>query len=167
MTIGNVSGKVSRIQMRATTLIDWDAKELIVPNKTFITSQLVNWTLSDTITRVVIPIGIAYGSDVELALKVMIEAVRSTPLILAEPAPSVLLESFGDSSLNFSIRIFVSELSNRLPATHDLHIRLEKALREHKIAIPFPQRDIHIRSVAPEFGAIDKTVVANVPNPNK
>jgi len=167
VTIGNVSGKVSRIHMRATTLIDWDAKELIVPNKTFITSQLVNWTLSDTITRVVIPIGIAYGSDVELALKVMIDAVRSTPLILTEPAPSVMLESFGDSSLNFSIRIFVSELSNRLPATHDLHIRLEKALREHKIVIPFPQRDIHIRSVAPEFGAVDKTAEANLPNLNR
>ena len=137
ITIGNVSGKVSRIQMRATTLIDWDQKDLIVPNKTFITSQLVNWTLTDTITRVVIPIRIAYGSDIELALKVMIDTVQSTPLILAEPAPSVLMESFGDNSLNFSIRIFVSELSNRLQATHNLHIRLEKALREHNIEIPF------------------------------
>ncbi len=154
VTIGNVSGKVSRIQMRATTLIDWDAKELIVPNKTFITSQLVNWTLTDTITRVVIPIGIAYGSDIELALKVMIDAVRSTPLILSEPAPSVMLEGFGESSLNFSIRLFVSELSNRLPATHDLHIRLEKALREHNIVIPFPQRDIHVRSDVRESGAV-------------
>jgi potassium efflux system protein len=154
VTIGNVSGKVSRIQMRATTLIDWDSKELIVPNKTFITSQLVNWTLTDTVTRVVIPIGIAYGSDVELALKVMMDAVRSTPLILAEPAPSVLINGFGESSLNFSIRIFVSELSNRLPATHDLHIRLEKALREHNIVIPFPQRDIHVRSVAHGFDAV-------------
>jgi potassium efflux system protein len=135
VTIGNVSGKVSRIQMRATTLIDPDAKELIVPNKTFITSQLVNWTLSDTITRVVIPIGIAYGSNVDLALKVMIDAVRSSPLILAEPAPSVLLDGFGENSLKFSIRIFVSELSKRLLATHDLHIRLEKALREHNIVI--------------------------------
>ncbi|MFA5921039.1 MAG: mechanosensitive ion channel domain-containing protein [Methylococcaceae bacterium] len=151
VTIGNVSGKVSRIQMRATTLIDWDAKELIVPNKTFITSQLVNWTLTDTVTRVVIPISIAYGSDIELALKVMIDTVRSTPLILAEPAPSVMIEGFGESSLNFSIRIFVSELSNRLPATHDLHIRLEKALRENKIEIPYPQRDIHVRSVMHNF----------------
>ena len=153
VTIGDVSGKVSRIHMRATTLIDWDFKELIVPNKTFITSQLVNWTLSDTITRVVIPIGIAYGSDIELALKVMIDTVRSTPLILAEPAPSVLMDGFGDSSLNFSIRIYVSELSNRLQATHDLNLRLDKALREHKIEIPFPQRDIHIRSVVQDFDA--------------
>jgi len=150
VTIGTVTGKVSRIQMRATTLIDMDQKDLIVPNKTFITSQLINWTLSDAITRVVIPVSIAYGSDVELAHKVMMDTVKSTPLVLAEPEPSVVLVGFGDSSLNFSIRIFVSELFNRLPVTHDLHIRLEKALREHSIEIPFPQRDIHVRSVVHE-----------------
>jgi len=153
VTIGTVTGKVSRIQMRATTLIDWDQKEHVVPNKTFITSQLVNWTLTDTITRVEIVVGIAYGSDVELAHKVMLDTVLSTPLILTDPAPSVLMAGFGDSSLTFVIRIFVSELANRLPVTHDLCMRLEKALREHKIVIPFPQRDIHIRSVAREFGA--------------
>lgn len=150
VTIGTVTGKVSRIQMRATTLIDMDQKDLIVPNKTFITSQLINWTLSDAITRVVVPVGIAYGSDVELAHKVMIDTVKAMPMVLAEPEPSVLLVGFGDSSLNFSIRIFVSELSNRLPVAHDLHVRLEKALREHKIEIPFPQRDVHVRSVAHE-----------------
>ncbi|MGZ8191179.1 MAG: mechanosensitive ion channel domain-containing protein [Methylococcaceae bacterium] len=152
VTIGDVTGKVSRIQMRATTLIDWDQKELIVPNKTFITNQLVNWTLSDAITRIVIPVGIAYDSDAELAHKVMIETVKATPMILAEPAPSVLCVGFGDSSLNFSIRIFVSELANRLPVTHDLHMRMEKALREHNISIPFPQRDIHVHYVNDESG---------------
>jgi potassium efflux system protein len=147
VTIGTVTGKVSRIQMRATTLIDMDQKDLIVPNKTFITSQLINWTLSDAITRVVIPVGIAYGSDVDLAHKVMMDTVQSTPLVLAEPEPSVVLVGFGDSSLDFSIRIFVSELSNRLPVTHDLHLRLEKAFREHNIEIPFPQRDVHVHTV--------------------
>ncbi len=155
VTIGTVTGKVSRIQMRATTLIDWDQKEHVVPNKTFITSQLVNWTLTDTITRVEIIVGIAYGSDIELAHKVMLDTVISTPLVLAEPAPSVLISGFGENALTFSIRIFVSELAHRLPVSHDLYMRLEKVLREHKIEIPFPQRDIHIRSVAPEFGAID------------
>jgi potassium efflux system protein len=154
VTIGSVTGKVSRIQMRATTLMDMDQKELIVPNKTFITSQLVNWTLTDTVTRVVIPVGIAYGSDVELAHKVMIDTVRSTPLVLAEPEPSVLFVGFGENAMNFSIRIFVSELSNRLPVAHDLHIRLEKALREHKIAFPFPPRDAHLRSVTQESGGV-------------
>jgi potassium efflux system protein len=150
VTIGNVSGKVSRIQMRATTIIDGDQKELIVPNKTFITSQLVNWTLSDAITRVVIPVGIAYGSDVKLAHKIMLDTVRSTPLVLADPEPSVLFVGFGESAMDFSIRIFVAELADRLPVTHDLHVRLEQALREHNIEIPFPQRDIRVHSVEQE-----------------
>ena len=146
VTIGEITGKVSRIQMRATTIIDWDQKELIVPNKTFITSQLVNWTLSDAITRIVIPVGIAYGSDVQLAHKVMMHTISNTPMVLSDPEPCVLFMDFGESSLNFSIRVFVSEMGNRLPVIHDIHIRLEKALRENNITIPFPQRDLHIRS---------------------
>jgi len=157
VTIGNVSGKVRSIHMRATTLVDFDQKELVVPNKAFITTQLVNWTLNDAITRVVIPIGIAYGSDIELAHKVMQEAVCAAPLVLQDPEPSVMLIEFGDSALIFSVRVFVSETVNRMPATHDLHLRLAKALSEHNIEIPFPQRDIHIRSVTPEW-SVDKAV---------
>lgn len=146
VTISDVTGKVSRIQMRATTLIDMDQKEHVVPNKTFITSQLVNWSLSDAITRIVIPVGVAYGSDVELAQKVIMDTVKATPLVMSEPPPSVLLMGFGDNALNFSIRIFVSEVANRLPVTHDIHVRLEKALRENNITIPFPQRDIYLHT---------------------
>jgi potassium-dependent mechanosensitive channel len=138
VTISNVTGKVSRIQMRATTLIDPDQKELIIPNKTFITSQLVNWTLSDSTTRIVIPIRIAYGSDVELAHKVMIETVRATPLVLEDPAPGVVFTGFGESAMEFSIRVFVSELAHRLQVTHKLLGNLEKALRENNIQIPYP-----------------------------
>lgn len=150
VTIGDISGKVSRIQMRATTLIDWDQKELIVPNKTFITSQLVNWTLSDATTRVVIPVGIAYGSDVGLAHKVMIDTVRSIPQVLADPEPGVVFVGFGESSLDFSIRVYVSELANRVPVTHDLLVRLDQAFRDNNIEIPLPQRDIHVRSIVRE-----------------
>jgi potassium-dependent mechanosensitive channel len=146
VTISNVTGKVSRIQMRATTLIDPDQKELIVPNKTFITSQLVNWTLSDSTTRIVIPMRIAYGSDVELAHKVMIEAVRATPLVLEEPAPGVVFTGFGESAMEFSIRVFVSELAHRLQVTHKLLVNLEKTLRENNIQIPFPQQNVHIEA---------------------
>ncbi|MSP28066.1 MAG: mechanosensitive ion channel [Methylococcales bacterium] len=160
VTIGNVSGKVRSIHMRATTLVDFDQKELIVPNKAFITTQLVNWTLNDAITRVVIPIGIAYGSDIELAHKVMQEAVCAAPLVLQDPEPSVMLIEFGDSALIFTVRVFVSETANRIPVTHDLHIRLAKAFSEHNIEIPFPQRDIHIRSVTPEWSS-DKTVMSD------
>ncbi|MGR8933724.1 MAG: mechanosensitive ion channel domain-containing protein [Gammaproteobacteria bacterium] len=149
VTVGDVSGKVCRIQIRATTILDWDQKELIVPNKTFITNQLVNWSLSDQVTRLVIEVGIAYGSDTALAHQVLSDTVRATPLVLKDPEPSVLFLGFGDSSLNFSIRVYVNELANRLPLTHELHMRIERALREHGIEIPFPQRDLHLRSIEP------------------
>jgi potassium efflux system protein len=136
VTISGVTGKVSRIQMRATTLLDADQKELVVPNKTFITSQLVNWTLSDATTRIIFPIYIAYGADVDLAHKIMLEAVRATPLVLEDPGPGVVFVGFGAETLEFSIRAYVNELANRLPVTHNLHINLEKALTANNIPMP-------------------------------
>ncbi len=162
VTIGDVTGKVSRIQMRATTIMDWDQKELIVPNKTFITNQLVNWTLSSAITRVVIPVSIAYGSNVDLAHQVMLETIQKAPLVLADPEPCVLFMEFGDSALDFSVRVFVAELAHRLQVIHDLHILLERALRENNIEIPFPQRDIHIRSDAHNSGGAMNYVMQKI-----
>ncbi len=146
VTIGDVTGTVSRIQMRATTLLDNDQKELIVPNKTFITSQLTNWTLSDATTRIVLPIGIAFGSDVKFAHELMLKTVKETPLILDNPEAFVVFVGFGESSLNFSIRAFVSEPLHRWAVIHDLNMRLEHILRENKIEIPYPQREVRVRS---------------------
>jgi potassium efflux system protein len=117
-----------------------------VPNKTFITSQLTNWTLSDATTRIVLPIGIAFGSDVEFAHELMLKTVKETPLILQNPEAFVVFVGFGDSTLNFSIRAFVSEPIHRWAVIHDLNMRLERTLRENKIEIPFPQREVHVRS---------------------
>jgi potassium efflux system protein len=146
VTIGDITGKVARIQMRATTLIDGDQRELIVPNKTFITSQLVNWTLSDSTTRIVIPIGIAFGTNVDEAHDLILDMVKSMPLVLSDPEPCVLFVGFGDSTLNFSIRVFVSDPIQRWPVIHDLNLALERILREHHIEIPFPQREVRVRS---------------------
>jgi potassium efflux system protein len=146
VTIGDVTGTVSRIQMRATTLLDNDQKELIVPNKTFITSQLTNWTLSDATTRIVLPIGIAFGSDVKFAHELMLKTVRETPLILDNPEAFVVFVGFGESSLNFSIRAFVSEPIHRWAVIHDLNMRLEHILRENNIEIPYPQREVRVRT---------------------
>ena len=93
VTVGQLSGTVSRVRIRATTITDWDRKEIIVPNKAFITEQVVNWTLADPITRVVVPVGISYGSDVELAQKVMEDTLQSLPLVLDEPEPLVFLSA--------------------------------------------------------------------------
>jgi len=146
VTVGTLSGTVSRVRIRATTITDWDRKEIIVPNKAFITEQVVNWTLADPITRVVVPVGISYGSDVELAQKVMEDVLRSLPLVLDEPEPQVFFLVFGDSTLEFSLRAFSRQLSDRLPLMNEIHREVLKALRENGIEIPFPQRDLHIRS---------------------
>jgi potassium efflux system protein len=146
VTVGQLTGTVSRVRIRATTITDWDRKEIVVPNKSFITEQVINWTLSDPITRVVVPVGISYGSDVELAHKVMEETLHSLPLVLDEPPPRVYFMGFGDSSLNFNLYVYSRQLADRLPLTHAVHETILEALREHGIEIPFPQRDLHIRS---------------------
>ncbi|MDJ0812437.1 MAG: mechanosensitive ion channel [Woeseiaceae bacterium] len=146
VTVGELSGTVSKVRIRATTITDWDRKEIIVPNKAFITEQVVNWTLADPITRVVVQVGISYGSDVELAHKVMSETLHSLPLVLDEPEPKVYFLGFGDSSLDFRLHAFSRQLADRLPLMHAIHEAILKALRENDIEIPFPQRDLHIRS---------------------
>jgi potassium efflux system protein len=145
VTLGTLSGTVSRINIRATTITDWDRKEIIVPNNTFITSSLINWARNDPVTRVVIPIGVAYDCDPQQVHQVLLDTVVAHPLAMKDPAPAVLFINFGESALEFEIRVFVRELANRLPLTHDLHNRIFAALREHQIEIPFPQREVRIK----------------------
>jgi len=146
VTVGQLTGTVSRVRIRATTIIDWDRKEIIVPNKSFITEQVVNWTLSDPITRIVVPVGVSYGSDVDLVHKVIADTVESLPLVMEEPPPKVYFTGFGDSSLDFTVQVYLRQLADRLPLTHSVHEAILKALRENGIEIPFPQHDLHIRS---------------------
>jgi len=145
VTLGDQSGTVARIHIRATTLVDWDRKEIIVPNKTFITSALINWTRNDSITRVVVPVGVAYDSDPQHVHDLLLEIATLHPLVLNEPAPAVLFLKFGESALEFEVRVFVRELVNRLAVTHELHNRILAVLRANQIEIPFPQREVHLR----------------------
>ena len=155
VTIGNLSGTVSRIQIRATSITDWDNREILVPNKSLITDKVVNWTLSEPVTRLLIKIGIAYGSDTTLAQKVMLETVKANPLVLEKPTPTVFFLGFGDSSLNYEIRAFVAQPNHRLLVLHELHMALDRAMREHNIEIPFPQRDLHLKFGDPAEGTRD------------
>lgn len=148
VTIGDVTGRVSRIQMRATHIVDWDRKELVVPNKIFITGQLINWTLSDTVTRIVMPVGVPYGTDIELVERILRDAVLDCESVLDDPEPTVSFMGFGESALDFKVNVFVRELSDRIPVIHELHKKIYAALHQHHIEIPFPQRDVHIRSAA-------------------
>ncbi len=147
VTVGETSGKVVRINTRATTIRDWDRKELIVPNKDFITGKLLNWTLNDTTHRIVIRVGIAYGSDVKKAHAMLLEITERHPVVLEDPKPTVAMDAFGDSSLNMTLRCFLPNLDALFPVTHDLHETIHRELRAAGIEIAFPQRDLHIRSI--------------------
>ena len=149
VTIGDVIGTVTRIRIRATTITDWDRKELIVPNREFITGRLINWTLSDDIVRIRVPVGIAYGSDTDLAHKTLLRVAQEIPEVLDSPPPCVRFESFGDNSLNFEVRAFVKGLNDFLSIRSELHMRIDQAFREANITIAFPQRDVHFNPLKP------------------
>ena len=156
VTVGQLTGTVSRVRIRATTITDWDRKEIIVPNKSFITEQVINWTLSDPITRIVIEVGVSYGSDVQQVHRVMEDTLLKMPLVLDDPAPKVYFVGFGDSSLNFRLNVYSRELADRLPLTHAVHEEILGALRKNGIEIPFPQRDLHLRSVDDKLTAFKR-----------
>lgn len=144
VTVGDKDGTVTRIRIRATTIRDWDGKELLVPNKEFITGHLLNWTLSDSQTRVVIPIGIAYGSDVEKALAILYDVIVKHPNTLAEPEPLIVFEHFGDNALELTARCFLDSLEGRMKVMTELRVQINLAFEAEGIVIAFPQRDVHL-----------------------
>ncbi|TVP81375.1 mechanosensitive ion channel domain-containing protein [Thioalkalivibrio sp.] len=153
ITIGEYSGTVSRIRTRATTIVDWDNREIVIPNKNFITERLINWTLSDTMTRIVLPVGVSYDADVDEVMKTLREIAEASPLVLKEPPPNVLFLKFGDSALSFELRIYVNQMKDRLVTISALHQTIIKEFRRKGIEIAYPQMDLHIRDVAPGAGA--------------
>lgn len=147
VTVDDISGVVSRIRIRATTITNWDRKEYVIPNKEFITGRMLNWTLSDKTNRVVINVGIAYGSDVDKAKQLLLQVCNDHPLTMSDPATNVTFEGFGDNTLNFVVRTYLPDLDNRLSVIDALHTNIDSAFRDAEIEIAFPQRDLHIRSV--------------------
>ncbi len=146
VTIDGTSGIVSRIQMRATTVTSWDRKELVVPNKDLITEKLLNWSLSNVVNRITIEVGVAYGSDPDQVREILERVVREHPDVMVDPGPLINFDTFGDSALNFTARFFLATLDRRIGVTHEINTAIAKALREANIEIPFPQRDLHLRS---------------------
>lgn len=146
VTIGDQSGTVSRIKIRATTLRDLDNREILIPNEALIAERVTNWTLSSSITRLIVPVGIAYGSDTDAARVIMLDAIKDLPKVLSNPSPNVLFMGFGESSLDFEVRVFLKNFDDRIPMTHVIHTEINKALEKAGISIPFPQRDLNIIS---------------------
>ena len=144
VTIGGVTGRVTKIQIRATTISDWDRKEVIIPNKTFVTDQLINWSLSDAITRVLINVGVAYGSDTELVERLLQEAAIDNPRVLTDPQPEVFFTAFGNSSLDFELRFYVDNLGDRNRAIHEINQQINHSFKRQNVCIAFPQLDVHL-----------------------
>ena len=144
VTIDGVTGVVSRIQMRATTVTNWDNQELVVPNKDLISGKLLNWTLSSVVNRLAFKFGVAYGTDVEKVREIALKIIDENAGVLKEPKPFVTFEEFGDSSLNFTIRCCTSAIEKRWVLINDINTALNKELTAAGIEIPFPQREVRI-----------------------
>lgn len=162
VTVGEVHGKITRIQMRATTVTDWNRKELIVPNKEFITGQFVNWTLSDRILRLEFPVGIAYDSDTAHATRILREIAMTHPHVLRDPMPRVLFHDFGDSTLNFMLWAFVDNIDNSLDVRHEINTAILREFAAAGINIDYPQRDVNVRFV-PQSGSLEEAIKGAIP----
>lgn len=160
VTVADISGTVTRIRTRATTIVGWDRKELIIPNKEFITGRVVNWTLSDSIIRLIMPVGIAYGSDTQLARQVLRRVAEEHPNVLADPGPRVLFMGFGDSALNFEVRLYINSIDHYLATIDEINTAIDQEFRKAGIEIAFPQRDVHVRSIRDALPVTGKAVPA-------
>jgi potassium efflux system protein len=157
VTLDDTTGVVSRIRIRATTIINYDKQEMLIPNKEFITGRVVNWTLTDKVNRVLINVGVAYGSDVNLAMKLMLDAANENANVLDDPAPVATFEAFGDNTLNLVLRSYLGAMENRLATISALHEAINRKFNEAGISIAFPQRDVHLDTSTPLDIRISRT----------
>ena len=143
--VGEIHGQVTDIRARSTTILTNENIAIIVPNSKFITENVINWTHNDPKIRFHVSVGVAYGSDPRLVERALIEAAHSVSAVLDEPPPGVWFKEFGDSSLQFELRAWTATLLHRKGRfVSELNFAIHDKLREHGIAIPFPQRDLHV-----------------------
>ena len=158
--VNGYKGTVERVGARSIVLRTLDRISIIVPNSSLLADEVVNWTHENSVSRLHLPVGVAYGSDTEAVKSVLLEAAGTHIEVLRHPAPQVLFESFGDSSLNFQLLVWVSEPSHQAFIQSDLYFKIEKLLREREIEIPFPQRDIQLRNPNLAIGLSSKVEAA-------
>lgn len=149
--VGDLTGDVRHIGVRATVVRTRDGAEVIVPNANLISSEVINWTLSDPRRRINVLVGVAYGTDPERVIDLLVGSAQEHPDILERPAPTALFLGFGESSLDFSLRAWTAQSTNYRRVRSELTLAVNAAIVEAGIEIPFPQRDLHVRSA--ESGA--------------
>ncbi len=150
VTVGAVEGTVKAISIRSTEIESLDRQNVIVPNSELVSQQVTNWVLHDPHGRLLITVGVAYGSDTEKVREVLINVASEHPQVLTDgvsaPKPKALFMGFGDSSLDFELRVWIRQIRQRFDVTSDLNFAIDKGFRENNVEIPFPQRDLHLRS---------------------
>ncbi len=147
--VGDTNGDVVKIAARSTWIRTNDNVVMIIPNSEFINSHVTNWTANDRQVRFPIPLGVSYGSDPEVVRDVLMEAANSHPDVLAVPLPEILFTGFGDSSLNFELRVWtITRVQYPRELASELYFMIFKAFKENGIQIPFPQRDLHLKTVS-------------------
>ncbi|MBP8925320.1 MAG: mechanosensitive ion channel [Pseudomonadales bacterium] len=147
ITLGDFTGTIQRIRMRATTITDFDNREIIVPNQMFVTESLTNWTLSSPVVRTSFEIGIAYDADPRMARDTLLSILGSDPRVLKDPAPGVVFREIGASTFNMRCLFHVDDVGKRFQVLNDVHMRIAEVFREKGIEMAYPQMDLHLRSV--------------------
>jgi potassium efflux system protein len=149
VTVGDKTGVVTRIKVRATTVRDFDGRDIVIPNKELVTTQVTNWTLTDPKRRLQIAVGVAYGSDTALVVRQLLEAASHVEGVLADPPPQAVFEQFGDSVLQFRLYVWIGNPQDGVRVNHELHMRIDQMFRDAGISIDFPQSDVHLFPAGP------------------
>jgi len=144
---GGIYGFIRKLGSRFTLVETFEGKEILIPNEDFITNRVTNWTFSNKVGRIEIPVGVSYNSDLELVQKLMLDAAREYKSTVEDPSPKCYLREFGDSSVNFALLFFIDDVTpGRMEPQSDVMFAIWKKFKDNKIEIPFPQRDIHIKT---------------------
>ena len=149
VTVANTEGNVVEINIRSTTIRSLNNVAIVVPNSEFISSTVVNWSHGDPKTRLEIDVGVSYQSDLDVVIQSMLEAGTAHPEVLRDPAPKVWFMGFGDSAWNMRLLVWVDNPHGRRQVQSDINCTIVRIFRENGVEIPFPQRDLHVRSPLP------------------
>ncbi len=143
--ISGTYGRINKLAGRYTSVISRDGREHLIPNEDMVTQTVINWTFSHRMVRRHLPVGISYKSDVDLAIKLMVEAASEVPRTLDDPAPRVLIKGFGDSAINLELRMWIRDAKNGVSnVASDVYYKIWQKFNENNVEFPYPQRDIHI-----------------------
>lgn len=152
VTIRDLTGTITKINTRATTIVDWDRKEIVMPNKAFITEQLINWSLSDSITRIVLTIPATIDADSQLVINILKKVAKECEYVLDEPEPQVYLVDIQEGIQLYELRVFASEMSHRMPLRSGIQQLIIQEYRKHALELPFPPLQTNLESFGRKNG---------------